>query len=231
MSLESQIDDLYRLPLGEFTAARNALARTVKGDLARQVKALTKPTLVPWAVNQLYWHARGVYDRLMAAGDALRAGQLAAIEGKSGQLARTADAHKTALAAAVREAARLALRHGARPGADDLARTLEALSLTPSRRDPAGRLIELVQPAGFEALAGVTPAVVDRDPHDGEAAKEKRRQEEAEARRREREARVKAAEQGLERAKEAEAAARGALDRATKERQRAEAALAALAGD
>ncbi len=31
-ALDAKIDDLYRLPLSEFTGARNALAKTLKGD-------------------------------------------------------------------------------------------------------------------------------------------------------------------------------------------------------
>ena len=73
-TLDARIDELYALPLAEFTAARNALAKTVKGDDATRVKRLEKPSLVPWAVNQLYWRERRTYDRLIASGEALRSG-------------------------------------------------------------------------------------------------------------------------------------------------------------
>jgi hypothetical protein len=57
-ALDAKIDDLYKLPLSEFTSARNALAKTLgKDDGAKIVKALEKPTVVPWAVNQVYWRA------------------------------------------------------------------------------------------------------------------------------------------------------------------------------
>jgi hypothetical protein len=49
------------------------------------VKALKKPTLVPWAVNQVYWHARPVYDRLAKSGAALRSAQIAALERPLGE--------------------------------------------------------------------------------------------------------------------------------------------------
>src|SRR5437773_10087717 len=61
VALESEVDRLYQLPLSEFTAARNALAKTLKGDEAARVRALAKPTVVPWAVNQLYWRDRKIY--------------------------------------------------------------------------------------------------------------------------------------------------------------------------
>jgi hypothetical protein len=49
------IDELYQLPLDEFTAARNALAKST-GDAS--IKKLEKPSLSAWAVNQLFWHQR-----------------------------------------------------------------------------------------------------------------------------------------------------------------------------
>ena len=57
-ALDAKIDDLYKLPLGEFTGARNTLAKSLSKDEAKLVKALEKPTGVPWAVNQVYWRAR-----------------------------------------------------------------------------------------------------------------------------------------------------------------------------
>src|SRR5438034_1904581 len=53
----NEIDELFALPLDEFTAARNALAKrlTQDGDAetAEAVRALAKPTVAAWAVNQL----------------------------------------------------------------------------------------------------------------------------------------------------------------------------------
>ena len=59
--LETDIDQLYQLPLEEFTSARNTLARTAGADAA-EVRKLAKPPLAAWAVNQLYWKRREVYD-------------------------------------------------------------------------------------------------------------------------------------------------------------------------
>ena len=36
--------------------------------------------VVPWAVNQLFWKARHVYERLMKSGEALRKAQIAALK-------------------------------------------------------------------------------------------------------------------------------------------------------
>jgi hypothetical protein len=156
-ALDSKIDELYQQPLIDFTAARNALAKTLSGDDAKRVRALAKPTLVPWAVNQVYWHARAAYDRLMKSGERLRKAQIAALEGRSADVRAASEAHRHAIAEGVAEAERLAVSAGSKPGADALARTFEALSLATERSESPGRLTEALQPAGFEALAGVTP--------------------------------------------------------------------------
>jgi hypothetical protein len=156
-ALDATIDDLYRLPLNEFTGARNALAKSLTGGDALRVRALAKPTVVPWAVNQVYWHARGTHDRLMKSGERLRAAQIAALEGRPADVRAASDAHRRAIGDAVAEAQRLAATAGATPGADALARTFEALSLAIPAPDSPGRLTAALQPAGFEALTGITP--------------------------------------------------------------------------
>ena len=156
-ALDTKIDDLYRAPLNDFTGARNALAKSLSGEEAKRVRALAKPTLVPWAVNQVYWHARAAYDRLMKSGERVRKAQIAALEGRSADVRAASEAHRHAIAEAVAEAERLAKSAGSKPGADALARTFEALSLATERPETSGRLTEALQPAGFEALAGITP--------------------------------------------------------------------------
>jgi hypothetical protein len=180
--LERQIDELYQRPLPEFTSARNALAKELsaagaKADAAR-VKALAKPTVIPWTVNHVYWRARSIWDQLIASGQALRARQLAALSGEpeparpggpgrprrgagtAGTAGQGGDdleaAHRRAVADAVHQALRAAADAGAQPAVDQLTRMLEAISLAVSTAEPPGRFIELVQPAGFEALLGVT---------------------------------------------------------------------------
>ena len=71
-ALDSEIDRLYQLPLDEFTSARNALAKTAGPDAAR-IRALVKPPIAAWAVNQLYWKKRNVWDDLIAASENARA--------------------------------------------------------------------------------------------------------------------------------------------------------------
>jgi hypothetical protein len=154
-ALDAKIDHLYRLPLNEFTGARDALAKSLSGGDAARLRALAKPTVVPWAVNQVYWRARRTYDRLMKNGEKLRAAQIAALEGRAADVRAASDAHRRAIGEAVAEAARLAAPAGAKPSADALGRTFEALSLATNAPESPGRLTDALQPAGFEALAGI----------------------------------------------------------------------------
>jgi len=163
---DAQIDDLYRGPLDAFTPARNAIVKSLRGADASRVRKLAKPTVVAWAANQLYWHARPTYDRLVKSGERLRKAQIAALERKSSDVRAASDAHRRAIADAVQEAERLARNVGIKWNAANsaaLMRTLEALSLAPEPLEPPGRLTQALQPAGFEALAGVSPIAKLRD--------------------------------------------------------------------
>jgi hypothetical protein len=155
-NLDQQIDDLYRKPLDEFIAARSALARDLKGADAQRVKQLKKPTVVPWAVNQVYWHARSTFDRAQRAGAELRRLQIAALKGRTGDVRSASDTHREALTAAVDQAIRFADAAGAHPSRDQLMRTFEALSLASELPENPGRLTEPLQPGGFEMLTGVS---------------------------------------------------------------------------
>src|SRR5262249_9408341 len=129
VSSESRIDDLYKLPPDEFVSARNALAKTLTGDDAKAVKALNKPTVLPWTVNQLYWHDRDVYTRLLKAGEKLRDAQLTALKGKSADVRSATNTHRQAVAQAVKAASELATAAGVHPDPDALARMFEAVSV------------------------------------------------------------------------------------------------------
>jgi hypothetical protein len=218
--LEARIDDLYRGPLAEFVAARTALAKSLAGDSAKEdakrVKALPKPTVVPWAVNQVFWHARRIFDRLIKSGEQLRTAQVAALEGRKADVRAATEAHREAVAEAVQQAERLAV--GVHPSTDALMRTFEALSLKPDTGEAPGRLTKPLQPAGFEALAGVkvaaprAPAAPAKSP--AAQRKEEAARKQAEAAQKKHEAEIKRAEAALERAKKKMADARAALEQA-----------------
>src|SRR5258705_5679839 len=86
--LENELDVLFRLPVAEFTAARNTLAAQLKKggrrDESERVKALAKPSIAAWAGNQLYWQHRVVFDRLIATSQRFRHAQTS---GRAGTVA------------------------------------------------------------------------------------------------------------------------------------------------
>lgn len=227
--LESRIEELYRGPLDAFVAARTALAKTLAREDAKAVKSLQKPAAVAWAVNQVYWHARPVYDRLIKSGSALRAAQVAALGGRSADVRGAGDTHRKAIADALKEAARRASAAGINPSQDALTQTFEALSLATKQGEPAGRLTKPLQPAGFEALAGVAVKEKPKEKVKVEAGREQRiREEAARAEREACQAAITTAQAALAQAQEAEAAARVEWQRRKRELEAAEHALARL---
>ncbi|WP_243060323.1 hypothetical protein [Nocardioides sp. SR21] len=74
--LLSIADALYGLPLPEFTPARDAKAKELKGsDLAKQVKALKKPSTAAWVVNLLVRRETEQVEQVLSVGAALREAQ------------------------------------------------------------------------------------------------------------------------------------------------------------
>ena len=166
MTAVSDVDDLFRLPLEEFTAARNSLAATLKkserGEDADRIKRLPKPPISAWTVNQLFWRHRKAFDRLIVAGETFREAQAAQLAGKSGDLRAPLEARREALAELATRAATVLREAGHNPTPDVMRRittTLEALATYGSHPDApaAGRLTNDVDAPGFEALAALIP--------------------------------------------------------------------------
>jgi hypothetical protein len=164
----ADVDSLFQLPLVEFTAARNALSARLKkaGQAAdaEHVKALAKPSLSAWVVNQLYWRHRDAFQKLIAAGERFRTAQGAQLAGKSADLREPLEGRRTALASLARLAAGTLRDAGHSATPETMRRitmTLEALSTYGALPDapPAGRLTDDVDPPGFETLAALIPQV------------------------------------------------------------------------
>ncbi len=70
-------DELYGLPLADFTPARDALAREHKADkaLAARIKALKKPSLAAWIIDLLVRRDAPQVEQVLAVGAALREAQ------------------------------------------------------------------------------------------------------------------------------------------------------------
>ena len=105
MTVDEDLDRLYKLPLTQFVEARNDLAASLKksGDSAasKRVRELKKPSASAWAVNQLYWQERPVYDRLVKASERLRGEHRKMLAGKSADIRNAEHHHREALRDAV----------------------------------------------------------------------------------------------------------------------------------
>lgn len=188
-------DDLYGLPLEEFTAARNALAKE-----RPEAKGLRKPTLAAWAVNQLARRHRGELDAFLDAAAGLRDAQLG-----GGDVAKATAAQREAL----RRLVQLAGEYAGSGQTERIRQTLQAAAVDDeaAAQVRAGRLERELEPGGFGSLLAAsaampkTPAAARRD-----AERERRI---AEAERAEREARA-----ALEEAERAEREARAVFEQA-----------------
>jgi len=159
VSRDDAIDRLYRLPLDEFTAARNALAKSAGTD-AGMIRALTKPPLAAWAVNQLYWRDRRAWDALVEAAEQFRRANQAVLAGRSGDVRAAGTVHDEAVQDALK--ATLAILSESGHPITDATRqaVLNTLRALPAG-EPPGRLTRVLQPGGFEMLAGLSVAATD----------------------------------------------------------------------
>jgi hypothetical protein len=219
MPAERDLDRLYGLPREEFTEARNALVRELRNagrkDDAEEVRALKKPAVSVWAVNQLARrHPREVAD-LVKAGDALRKAQRDVLAGKKGADVREASRalHELAdeLVGAAREILEETGDRATQATAQRISGTLRAASSDPAAAKllRKGRLSEDVESVGFGPLLHVAPqrksrSQPKRDRARERAALQKKRKQEAVAQ-----------------ARQEAAAARKAADKAEREAKRA----------
>jgi hypothetical protein len=225
--MKDRVDELYALPLEEFTAARNELVRQLQdaGDKgsAKEVRALRKPTLGAWAVNQLARRHADELRELMDLRDRLASGDASAL--------RAASSERRKLVASLTDHARALIEEAGHPSTPA---TLESVSKsllaggTEAERELilTGRLTRELAPSGFEGLpdaaAGIGEGEIDEAKVDAGASRRaeelsKEAQEaEREAARLEREAEVARREaDSLERrAERARAKAEGARAKA-----------------
>jgi hypothetical protein len=164
LNLEDDLDSLFKLPLMEFTAARNTLAARLReigrSDEAERVRSMPKPSISAWAVNQLYWKHRDAFDQLIAVGKRLALAQASQLAGKAADMSGPLATRREALSGLSRLAGALLRDAGHNPTLDTMRRittTLEALSTYSSFPDApaAGRLTHDLDPPGFQSLAAL----------------------------------------------------------------------------
>ncbi len=232
MGADEKIDQLYQVSLDEFTAARNALAKE-SGDSA--VKKLDKPNLAAWAVNQLYWHERKLYDEVIKTSTQVRTAHRQMLSGKASDVRAAETFHAEAMRKA-KDAIRRMLEAAGNSTADavmtPVTETLDALPTT----DTPGRLTRPLRRTGFEALQGITITAKAERPTPKIEPKKSAAEKESDKDRRKREADQQELAMVKERLRFAEAAEREAeasieratrsLERTARTRERIEAELA-----
>jgi hypothetical protein len=154
--MDDRIDQLYQLPLDQFTTARNALAKEA-GPRAAEIKGLEKPNAAAWAVNQLFWRERAIYDELIEASQELRAAYRDQLAGKSPDVRGAEAAHKAAVRRATQTARTLLEADGGKASDAVMEAARETLDILPGA-EPPGRLTKPLKRTGFEALEGFTIA-------------------------------------------------------------------------
>jgi hypothetical protein len=232
--IEQATRELYALPPGEFTRARDARVKELRTDGDREaadaVKALRKPTVAAWALNQLARRRAKDVERLLAAGEELRSAQEELLGGGDRSAFQEAAAAERELVAELSEdATTLASEAGERGGGlrekvaetlhaaaldEDAAEDLRAGRLTREREaiggfgSPGGGLV--AAPAPSKPRPKSKPKRQKAKPERSEREDAEQRQRLAAARTDERHARreLEAAEKGVEHAEERAGAAR-----------------------
>jgi len=91
---EPQLDELFGTEPAKFIAIRDKLAKQAKdagqADLAKEIAALRKPTVVTWLINQLADHDPDVVAALLKAGKRLNDAHRAVLRGSGGHVLREA---------------------------------------------------------------------------------------------------------------------------------------------
>jgi hypothetical protein len=162
---EQETDRLFELPPEEFTAARDQLAKRLqsedRADDARTVKAIKRPTVAAWAVNQVARRHSPDVDELLETGGALQRAQRKVLSGVKSVDFREASERRRAVVNGLVRTAEGILREsdrGTASAVEAVRSTFEAASLD----DEAGALVragrlskELPAPASFGAVEGL----------------------------------------------------------------------------
>jgi hypothetical protein len=157
--VDPDVEALYGLTLDEFTKARDALARARTKEQGKEagaaVKAVRKPSVVAWALNQLARQRPEEVEALLEAGGRVRRAQTATLEGGDPDELREATRAEATEVQALAAKARSILAETGRGGSpaheERLATTLRAAAVDPQAGDllRRGTLTTELSPAGF----------------------------------------------------------------------------------
>jgi hypothetical protein len=190
-AVQRAADEVYGLPLPDFTRARNGLAQGLRKeglrDEAEAVKALRKPTLAAWALNQLARQRPDDVGRLLTIGGRLREAQEALLAGGDRSSLQRASAEERELVAELTRAA-TAIAHeaggaGGQSVGERIRSTLHAAALDDRTATAlaAGRLVREQEAVGLFGAPSdeprrTQPARRGRDPRGPRKDAERRRE-------------------------------------------------------
>jgi predicted ribosome quality control (RQC) complex YloA/Tae2 family protein len=198
-SFDAIADELYGLPVAEFTAVRDREAGAARqaGDreLAADLKKLRRPTAGAWLTNQLVRQRGDEVAALLDLGSALRDAQAQLATDDLRRLSQQAQQVVTALGREARGIARDAGQRVGDAAVRELEETLHAALADPGASDAvrAGRLTSALSYAGFGSV-DVTARGRATPRGDRAAPRGDRAQGEAEAAQRAAQAEAEAAE-------------------------------------
>ena len=165
VDLDNDIDRLYVAPRQEFVRERDALVQTLRkaGDreVAAEVAALRKPTLVAWTVNQLAHEERRDVDLLLDAGKRIIDAQQSSImQGDRADLDAAQASLRRAISGLTARARTILGPDASKTTLTRIAETLRTAATAPAGREllARGRLSEELSGTGWEIVAGLTPA-------------------------------------------------------------------------
>jgi len=178
--------ELFRVDPNDFVARRTELVRELRGrgekDQAAEIKALRRPTVPVWALNQVASEQNELVEQLMTTAAAARAAQQALLEGNAADDFRSALARRREAMAAVSDAADDVVERSNRSRETytrEIEKALNVVVASPELSDALGRgeLEDVTSGAddSEEMFAGFSPAAAsDRPPRSPKSPKSAR---------------------------------------------------------
>jgi hypothetical protein len=165
VDFSSIVDELYSLPPGEFTKARDAAAADARrrrdSGLAEQIKQLRRPSAAAWALNTFVREMPGEVDGLLDLGARLRDAQASLSAEQLRSLGR--QRHRVVASTVAQVAAHAARRGQPLSGAaiKEVEGSLEAALADPEAASAlrSGRLVRSMSYAGFGSVDTTGAAV------------------------------------------------------------------------
>jgi hypothetical protein len=166
MDLDEEIDRLYGTPLDEFVHERDELAKRLTRDGEREagarVKALRKPTVGAWALNQAVRRRRAETDALLATGKRLRAAHEELLSGGDSAALRETMEEERSLTSALADCAEAIASETGKSGPalrDRVRATLHAAAVQEEAREElaAGRFVREREAVGLGPFESEQP--------------------------------------------------------------------------